>query len=126
MSKKIYSLIPKRKIIRCFSRRDNFFRKLLYKSFFSSVTLKLENKEIVHLFLKNLSISDVSKMITVLKRVPKSLRISSSPILMKKEKAEAKKEDKTVNTIHTLPFYSPLSSYLSYEMFQLNKCHRYR
>ena len=96
------------------------------KGFFSSVTLKLENKEIVHLFLKNLSISDVSKMITVLKRVPKSLGISSSPILMKKEKAEAKKEDKTVNTIHTLPFYSPLSSYLSYGMFQLNKCHRYR
>lgn len=104
MSKKIYSLIPKRKIIRCFRRRDNFFRKLLYKSFFSSVTLKLENKEIVHLFLKNLSISDVSKMITVLKRVPKSLGISSSPILMKKEKAEAKKKIKqqTLSTLFPL------------------------
>lgn len=60
------------------------------KGFFSSVTLKLENKEIVHLFLKNLSISEVSKTITVLKRVPKLLGISSSPILMKKETTEAK------------------------------------
>ena len=69
------------------------------KGFFSSVTLKLENKEIV-----NLSISDVSKTITVLKRVLKSLGISSSPILIKKETAEVKMEDKTVNTIHTLLF----------------------
>lgn len=74
------------------------------KGFSSSVTLKQENKEIVHLFLKNLSISDVSKTITVLKRVPKSLGISSSPILMKKETAEAKMEDKKANTIHTLLF----------------------
>ena len=74
------------------------------KGFSSSVTLKQENKEIVHLFLKNLSISDVSKTITVLKRVPKSLGISSSPILMKKETAEVKMKDKTANTIHTLPF----------------------
>ncbi|MDD7607924.1 MAG: hypothetical protein SPK64_04825 [Candidatus Enterosoma sp.] len=66
--------------------------------------MKLENKEIVHLFLKNLSISDVSKMITVLKRVPKSLGISSSPILMKKEKAEAKKKIKQKHYPHSFLF----------------------